>query len=219
MEELLRNTQGNDSFFYVFMAVLVILAIGNNFFKKNLSLLFSDEFETSVDNSFLFILCGILFFSMSGGLFLNSIFQKFHFKWFLEITNSKLIDNILISSFFCFLFLIIRFVWTGITFFILGINNTEFYFLLRLRYILFLSFILLISSLFIKYLNISALNLMYLLSFVVFILFSGFLFTLFKRIVYLNHNTNISLYYIILYLCALEILPILIIGKILIISS
>ncbi len=219
MEELLRNTQGNDSFFYVFMVVLVILAIGNNFFKKNRSLLFSDEFETSVDNSFLFIFCGILLFSMSGGLFLNSIFQKFHFKWFLEVTDSSLINNILVSSFFCFLFLVIRFIWAGITFFVLGINlNTEFYFLLRLRYVLFLSFILLILALFIKYLNISFLHLKYLLSFIAFILFSGFLFTLFKRLIYLNHNTDIPLYYIILYLCTLEILPILVISKILIIS-
>lgn len=220
MEEVLRNTQGNDSFFYVFMAVLFVLAIGNNLFKKNLSLLFSNNFETAVDNAFLFIFCGILLFSMSGGLFLNSIFQKFNFEGIPEITNSKLINNILISSIFCFAFIIIRFIWTIITFFVLNVNpNIEFYFLLRLRYILFLSFFLLVLSILIKYLRISELELNILLSSIAIIILSGFILVLFKRLFYLNRTTDIPLYYIILYLCALEILPLFIIGKILIISG
>ncbi|MFV0530917.1 MAG: DUF4271 domain-containing protein [Flavobacteriales bacterium] len=217
MEEVLRNTEGNNSFFYIFMAVLVVLAIGRNLFKKNISFLFSDNFETSVDNAFLFIFCGILLFTMSGGLFFNSIFQKFHFEWIVKITPSKLTNNILVSSIFCFLFVIFRFVWARIAFFVLGVNpNTEFYFLLRLRYILFLSFTLLILGILIKYMNINDLNLEYLLVSVSFVVFLGFMFALYKRLIYLNRHTDIPLYYIILYLCTLEILPLLVVSKILI---
>ncbi len=222
MEEIVRNTQGNDSFFYVFMVVLVILAIGSSLFKKNLSLLFSDDFEIAVDNSILFIFSGILLFSMSGGLFVNSIFQQFQFdiEWNLKITDFTIINNLLISSAFCFLFLIIRFVWAMIAFYVLDVKiNTEFYFLLRLRYLLFLSFTLLTIAIIIRYMNMDHTNFCYLLYFVAITTFLGFMVVLVKRFIYLKDNTDIPLYYIILYLCALELLPIAIVGKILIISS
>lgn len=222
MEEIIRNTQGNNTFFYVFMVVLVILAIGSNLFKKNLSLLFSDDFETDVANSFPFIFCGILLFSISGGLFINSVFQKLQLdiQWDFNITNFTFINNLLITSFFCFLFILIRFFWTVTTFYVLHVKiNIEFYFLLRLRYILFLSFTLLTLAIIIRYMYIDYISLYNLLSFVGLLVLLGFIIVLFKRFIYLKNNTDIPLYYIILYLCALELLPIAIIGKILIISS
>lgn len=202
------------------MTILFILAVGSNLFKKNLTFLFSSDFQVSISNSFLFIFCGILLFAISGGLFFNSISQKFNLELIPEITSSRLIDYVFIPGAVCFAFLMIRFLWASLTFFVLDVNpNIEFYFLLNLRYILIFSCVLLILVILVKSLIISDLQWFVLFFLVGSIMFLGFIVLLYKRLIYLNDNTNIPLYYIILYLCALELLPILVTSKILIVRS
>ncbi len=221
MEEVLRNSEGNDSFFYIFMIALVILAIGSNVFKKNLSYIFSSDHGIIVDNSILFIFFGILFFSISGGLFLNSVnFEQLNYRWLVEVNKTNLIDNIIIYSFLCFAVIVIRFSLSIITIFIFNLKiKLQIYFLLRLRHIIILSFILIVLAIIIRYIDINRQELYILLKIISTIALFGFIFLIIKKLIYLNHHTEILYYYIILYLCILEILPILVVGKLLIISS
>ena len=214
MQEIIRNTQGNTHFFIVLIAVLVILAVSSALFSKNTAHLFRDDFNKLSYNNIWFTAGSTFLYVFSVVLYISSIFQKFNFSVKHQLVASNTWNTIGFATLFILGLLIIRFIISILGFYIIGIK-TDYsqYGIIAVRYFVLASICFLFFALLIKYAPFS-LDFQKTLLYISIIISSIlFIYLEINQFLYIRKLSKIPSYYIFLYLCTLEILPLLVIGK------